>query len=251
LGPEVRTIKITVQYDGSAFSGFQRQPGLRTVQEVLEEGLSRIFGHSARVTGAGRTDAGVHALGQVVSTICQGSIPAARIVEAANSVLPDDLALVSAEEAAPGFHARRAARSKIYMYIFDTSPQRSPFLCRYSLHVKRDLDSAAMDEACGYFVGRQDFSAFRASGSGVKTSIRTVLRAQVRRLPCFDACVAFEIAADGFLYNMVRIMASLLLDAGTGRIRPQEVQAIIESRKRSRVGATLPAQGLWLVSVQY
>ncbi len=249
--PGARTLKITLGYDGSAFSGFQRQRGLRTVQQVLEEGLGRIFGHPVRVAGAGRTDAGVHALGQVVSTVCAGSIPKASIVEAANSVLPEDIALVSVEEVIADFHARRDARSKTYRYVFDTSPQRSPFLCKYSFLVKRGLDTAAMGEAAGHFVGKQDFATFRATGSSVKTSVRHVLHAKVLPVPCFDRCIAFEIEADGFLYNMVRIMAGLLLDVGTGRTRPQDVQAIVESRDRSRVGATLPPQGLWLVSVQY
>jgi len=249
--PGVRTLKITLGYDGSAFCGFQRQRGLRTVQQVLEEGLGKVFGHTVRVAGAGRTDAGVHALGQAVSTACRGSIPTGNVVEAANSVLPEDVALVSVEEVAAGFHARRDARSKTYRYVFDTSPQRSPFRCKYSFFVKRDLDTAAMDEASRHFQGKQDFSAFRASGSSVKTSVRTILRARVLPVPCFDRCIAFEIEADGFLYNMVRIMAGLLLDVGNGRMRLQDVQAIIESHDRSRVGATLPPQGLWLVSVRY
>jgi len=251
VGPEVRTLKITLQYDGGAFCGFQQQRGLRTVQQVLEEGLGQVFGHDVRVTGAGRTDAGVHALGQVVSTTCRGSIPTARIVQAANSVLPDDLALSSAEEVAPGFHARRDAVGKTYRYVFDTSPARSPFRQRYSLYVGRDLDCGAMDEASKRFEGRHDFSAFRATGSSVKTSVRTVTAARVQEAPCFRGCIAFEITADGFLYNMVRIMAGLLLDVGTGRVDVEEVRAIIESRERSRVGATLPAAGLWLVCVQY
>ncbi|MDP2856862.1 MAG: tRNA pseudouridine(38-40) synthase TruA [Bacillota bacterium] len=244
-------MKIALQYDGSAFCGFQRQRGLRTVQQVLEEGLGKVFGHDVRVTGAGRTDAGVHALGQVVSTTCTGSIPTVRIVQAANSVLPEDLALVSAEEVAQGFHARRDAVGKTYRYVFDTSPARSPFRRRYSLYVGRGLDAGVMDEASKRFVGRHDFSAFRASGSSVKTSVRTVAGASVHELPHLRGCIAFEITADGFLYNMVRIMAGLLLDVGTGKVDVEKVRAIIESRDRSRVGATLPASGLWLVSVQY
>jgi tRNA pseudouridine38-40 synthase len=201
--------------------------------------------------GAGRTDAGVHALGQVVSTTCWGSIPTSRIVEAANSVLPDDMALVSAEDAQEGFDARRDAVGKTYIYVFDMSPARSPFRQRYSLHVGKRLDVAAMEEASRHFVGTHDFSAFRASGSSVKTSVRTVREARVHDMPCFQGCVAFEITADGFLYNMVRIMAGLLLDVGSARVGAREAPAIIESRDRSRAGATLPACGLWLKSVQY
>jgi len=267
-GGPVRTLKIVVEYEGTAFSGFQRQRDLRTVQLVLEEALSKIFGHLARVAGAGRTDAGVHALGQVVSTRCEGSIPTERIAEACNSVLPPDVAVRSVQEVADDFHARKSATGKSYRYVFSTGSHRSPFLARYAFHVKGVLDVQAMGRAAGHFRGTHDFRAYRATGSSVRTSKRTVFDTGVFEAGVFETgvlaslgerperepperTVVFRVTADGFLYNMVRIMAGTLLLAGTGRMSPDDVPAIIESGDRERAGRTLPAHGLWLWEVGY
>lgn len=243
---------MIVEYEGTWFHGFQAQGNLRTVQSVLEEALGKIFGHPARIVAAGRTDAGVHARGQVISTRCEGRIPTAHIVQAVNSILPSDVAVRSVEEVEHTFHARKSARSKVYRYYIAYGGARSPFLARYALDIDHDLITEWMVEAARHYCGRHDFTAFRAAGTGVKTSTRTVLDSRVWvEEGCFGRIVCFQVEANGFLYNMVRIMAGTLLEVGKGRIRPGQIPDIIESRDRNSAGPTLPARGLWLWEVRY
>lgn len=242
---------MTLEYDGGGFHGFQSQGELRTVQSEVESALSRLFSGDVKVVGAGRTDAGVHARAQVVSSVVSGSIPTRNIARAANSILPKDIALTAVREMPPGFDANRSAQSKVYRYYYYTAPNRSAFCCRYACWIGAPLDVGSMRLAAGHFVGSHDFSAFRAAGSAVKTSVRDVLGASVSEIPENRRLVCFEVEATGFLYNMVRIMAGTLLEVGRGKMAVADVRAAVRSKERASAGPTAPPQGLWLWEVRY
>jgi len=237
-----------VQYDGTGYHGFQRQPGLVTVQELLEKAIKAITGEEVRVTGAGRTDAGVHARGQVVNFHTAGTIPDERFPFALNSVLPPDVVVVGVERVSPEFHARRNAISKVYRYSVLNRVFPCPFLRRYAYHVPQRLDLPAMMEAAGYLVGRHDFASFRAAGSSARTTIRTLTGLEWRRE---GDLLHLRAEADGFLYHMVRAIAGTLLEVGRGKLEPEEVRRILEARNRDLAGPTAPAHGLCLEEVRY
>jgi tRNA pseudouridine38-40 synthase len=243
-----RTLKLTVAYDGTAFHGFQRQANALTVQQVLEERLARIFGHPVKVVGAGRTDAGVHAYGQVVSLRTTGSIPTDRVAQAARSVLPDAIVVTAAAEVAATFHARYAAKSKIYLYRLHTGAVPDPFLRNYAWHLADGTDAAAMHAAAQRTVGEHDFSAFRAAGGAPGSPVRTILAASCRR---DGPLTEFSFWGTGFLYHMVRNLVGTLVDVGLGRISADDFAAILASRDRNRAGITAPPQGLYLKQVLY
>ncbi|MEW6082456.1 MAG: tRNA pseudouridine(38-40) synthase TruA [Bacillota bacterium] len=243
-----RHIKATVQYDGTAYAGFQRQKGLATIQGELESALSFIAGHPLRVVGAGRTDAGVHAVGQVVCFSLEGNIPTERIPEAANARLPADIALWDAVEVPTGFHPQYEAVSKLYSYTVWRDRRRSPFYSKYSYHFWEDLSMDPLVEAANVLVGEHDFRAFRAMGSSVKGSVRTLNRLDVNEEGPF---LRFYLEADGFLYNMVRIIVGTLLETGRGRLTPGDVRHALETGERGMAGPTVPASGLCLEQVRY
>jgi tRNA pseudouridine38-40 synthase len=251
MGSEVRTLKMVLQYEGTGFHGFQRQGDKRTVQSEVESALASVFGHVVRVAGAGRTDAGVHALGQVISTTCSGTIPTAQIAAAANSLLPDDVAVVRVDEVCGGFHAQKSAQGKVYRYLIHNSRIKSPFASRFSYLVEQELDAEGMAIAASHFLGEHDFTCMRAAGSTVKTSTRIVREARVWVDDWFGRTVFFQVEANGFLYNMVRIMAGTLLSVGRGKVSPEDIPGILASKDRKRAGQTLPPHGLWLVLVKY
>jgi len=237
-----------VQYDGTDYAGFQVQPDQRTVQQELEDALARLLGETVRVTAASRTDAGVHALGQVVSFATESAIPAERIPRALSDLLPVAVSCVAAEDCPPSFHPRFEARSKLYTYRILNRATPSPFICRYAWHVPDALDVGAMREGAGYVVGTHDFAAFRAAGSAVRDTRRTVSRLDVET----DAdIIEARIEGDGFLYMMVRIIIGTLAEVGRGRMSPAEVGEIIAGRDRHSAGPTAPPQGLCLVRVTY
>ena len=247
-----RTLKLTVAYDGTDFHGFQAQAGsrLRTVQETLESAWERLTGERVRMTGAGRTDAGVHALGQVVGFVTASvSIPEARVPYAMNSVLPDDVRVTACERAPQGFHARFDAIAKTYAYRIDNQPFPSPLLRRYAHFVAVPLDLAAMQAGACHLVGRHDFAAFAGAGGPPRRTVRHVMRCTVTGEP--GGLVVVEVEADGFLYHMVRSIVGTLLVVGRGERPPQWVRDVLESRDRSQAGPTAPAKGLVLVSVRY
>lgn len=256
-----RRIKATLSYDGTAYHGFQRQGrGLRTVQDVLYEAIAAITGGPPqRFAAAGRTDAGVHALGQVVAFDVDSSVPTGRIAQALNANLPGDVSAVEAVEVAPGFHPRFDATGKTYAYTFYgwETGARQALLARYALYVPQPPDLDAIREAAAVIVGRHDFSAFQDSGRPVKDATRTVAECRLEygeyRRPPLEGIRAAHlfVRADGFLYHMVRIVAGTLLEVGRGRLCPGDVAEILAPGDRQSAGPTLPPQGLCLMRVHY
>ncbi len=245
-----RTIKLVVEYDGTGLSGWQRQDNGPTVQQHLEEVLARMVGGTVAVVGASRTDAGVHALGQVASFQTGSSIPLDGFRMGMNSLLPPAIAVVSAEEAAADFHARFSARGKRYRYSILTRSSRAP-LIRHRVWHKGGarLDLAAMRAAAAALPGERDWSAFRAAGCTARTA--------VRRIDSVDLAepgpgrIDLEVRGNAFLRNMVRILVGTLVEVGLGRIEPGQVAEIVASGDRTRAGPTAPAHGLTLVEVLY
>lgn len=250
-----RNVRLLVQYDGTDLHGFQRQKGDLSVQEALEGAIRQVTGQAPLLAAAGRTDAGVHALGQVVSFRTAARLPLERLPWALNAHLPPSIVVQSAEEVPPDFHARFSARAKTYRYAIQNSRFPVPLVGRYAYLWREPLDVEAMGRAAGHLVGRHDFAAFRATGSSARTTVRTVLdcRVEAEPLPGTEGgrLLTIWVTADGFLYNMVRIMAGTLLEVGAGRRVPDDLPGILASRQRARAGKTLPPHGLCLVRVDY
>ncbi len=239
-----------LRYVGTDFCGYQVQPSCRTVQGVLNEAAEALFGVPTAITGCSRTDSGVHAEAFYLTMTPKGGnfIPPARLPLAFQTCLPPDLALVAATEVPDSFHARHDVKSKTYVYRIHASRTRDPFLHHRSFWVKQRLDLAAMQEAASHFVGTQDFAAFMAEGSPVDSTVRTVFSATVERE---GECILFRVTGDGFLYNMVRIMAGTLIDVGAGRMCAAAIPDVIASCDRTRAGQTAPPEGLTLAAVDY
>jgi tRNA pseudouridine38-40 synthase len=266
-GGEGRTIGLTLAYEGTAFAGWQRQPDRRTVQEVVELALESIDERPVSVVGAGRTDAGVHALGQVASARLRTALPPDVLRRALNARLPDDVRVVAVRDMPAGFDARHDARAKTYRYALATGPPPSPFVRRLVWHVSRRLDIGAMQAAARLLVGEHDFAAFQSAGSDVETSVRRLLRSALvespPRLPSGGMVAADDDAGDGFrllhyrvtgtgfLRHMVRTIVGTLVEIGSGRWPPEEMARILESGDRRRAGATAPPHGLILMRVHY
>ena len=254
--PQVsRNIKLVIQYDGTGLHGFQRQKGDLSIQEALERAIREVTGKPAVLAAAGRTDAGVHALGQVVSFRSASALPLDRFPWALNAHLPPGIVVQEAREVPPDFHARFSARSKAYRYTIQNAHFPVPLMSRCAYLWREPLDVAAMDQAARRLEGRHDFAAFRATGSSAKTSVRTVLRCRVEAEPLTGTAngrlVQVWVEADGFLYNMVRIIAGTLLEVGAGRRDPEDVVKALTSGDRALAGRTLPPQGLCLMAVHY
>ena len=244
----MRRFKLVLEYEGTAYHGWQIQPGLLTIQGILQGLLARIAGVPVQVTGAGRTDAGVHALGQVGSFAADLRLDPLTLRRALNASLPSDIVVSQVEEAPPEFDARRSARSKLYRYSLLRRDYPSAWLARHSLYVPASLDAEAMAVAARAVIGTHDFSAFRAGTCTARTPVRTVMEAAWRTE---GDLWHFEITANAFLQHMVRILLGTLLEVGRGKRPPAEVADILASRDRRRAGKTAPPQGLCLVRVHY
>ncbi len=245
-----KKILLTVAYDGTAYFGFQKQANESqpTIQKALEKTFSAFFKQEVVCVGASRTDRGVHAFGQRVTIEVDTTVPVHKLPLALHSFLPEDISVVDAKEVDFDFHPRYDCVSKRYEYKIYNGEYRNPVYRNFSEFIGKRLDIIAMDEAAQCFVGKHDFKAFSASGGSAKTSVRTVFSASVEKRGDF---IIFSVTGDGFLYNMVRIMAGTLILAGEGRILPQYTAEILKSLDRTKAGKTASPQGLTLMEINY
>jgi len=244
-----RLLKVTLEYDGTEFAGWQVQPGERTVQGVLEAAFSDLEGGPVAVTGAGRTDAGVHALGQVASVESGLALPAGAVAAALNARLPDDLLVRSVEEAPPGFHARYSAVSRRYLYLIGLSP--SPLWRRHRWLVTYDLDRDRMGEAARHLEGERDFSSFAIAGSEPNHHRCRVSLVSLEWEPRYGGMIAFRMEANRFLRGMVRSIVGTLVEVGRGRTAPADIPGVLAALDRSAAGPTAPPWGLYLERITY
>jgi tRNA pseudouridine38-40 synthase len=247
----MQRIKLTLSYDGSSYSGWQIQtkpPGIKTIQGVVEDGLKKLTGEEIKVIAAGRTDAGVHALGQVIHFETKSPIPIDRYPKALASVLPKDIVPLKAVAVDNSFHARYSAKLKTYHYTIDQGVMPHVFWRRFAYHHPFPLNLAEMKKAANLLIGTHDFTSFCASGSGVKNFVRTITSCALWQEEQF---IHLEIKGNGFLYNMVRIIAGTLVEVGQGKLSPSQITSIIAARDRNAAGPTLPPEGLHLVKVEY
>ena len=293
----MRNIKLIIEYDGTGYHGWQSQINAVAVQDVVVSAIKKLTGEEISLSGSSRTDTGVHALGQVANFLTAASIPSDKFAFALNSMLPEDIVIRKSEEADMDFHSRFSARGKKYRYLIYSSAFPSALLRHRAWHVIYRLDAAAMAEGAKYFMGTHDFKAFMATGSSVRSTVRTISsislnepdakcvcgssmtdpevtdmamvhvsdRIQESRPYAFvsnkncpqmaaqpaSTILALEIAGDGFLYNMVRIIAGTLVQVGYGKIKPEDIPGIIEGGDRKKAGKTAPAHGLYLMEVYY
>jgi tRNA pseudouridine38-40 synthase len=242
-------IKIIVSYDGAAFSGYQVQPNKRTVQLELENALKKMHkGNAIKVISSGRTDAGVHAIGQVCHFDTDLSIPNEAWVKALNALLPEDIYVSHAQVVSTDFHARFSTTAKEYRYKILTGKHRDVFQRNYMYHYPYELNFKAMQDAAAYCIGTHDFSSFCAANTDVKDKVRTIFSIDLQKQGN-EIILVFK--GNGFLYNMVRILVGTLLEVGNGKIEVSEIISIIKSKNRANAGKTAPAQGLYLWEVFY
>lgn len=244
----MRRLGLVVEYDGTGYAGWQRQPGTPTVQAALEEALAVLVQAPCRIVGAGRTDAGVHALGQVAHTSAASGLPAARIRDGLNALLPPDIAVSHVSEAADDFHARRDARLRVYRYAVLARPLPSALLRRYAWHIPDPLDVGAMQAAGTVLVGRYDFAAFRVTGT---PTVSTVCQVRALRVQARGSLLVVTVAADRFLRQMVRRIVGTLVLVGRGAMSPAAAEALAAGRASHPAGPPAPAHGLFLVRVVY
>lgn len=244
----MRRIHLIVEYDGTNYAGWQRQSNAMTVQEKLERAVKKLTGETVCVSGASRTDAGVHALGQSAHFDTESRIPADKFSFALNTLLPPDVRVVSSEELAPDFHSRFSGRGKRYRYLIHAAPHAGALNRLTHAHVIYPLDVERMRAEARDLLGTHDFAAFAASGSVVKDTVRTIWRADVMEN---GSEIALIVEGNGFLYNMVRIIAGTLIGVGSGKLPSGAFRRAIESGNRLDLGVTAPAHGLTLMEVFY
>ena len=245
----MRTIKLVVEYDGTHYLGWQVQPKGSTIQEVLQEKLFSLTGERVHLMGSGRTDAGVHALGQVAHFKTKSLLDPQTIQRALNGLLPSDIVIQSVVEVDEGFHARRSSKSKVYEYRILNRNLRSAFHKGYAWHIPQKLNLKEMKKATRQLIGEHDFASFQSVGSPQKTTFRKVNRAEWRLGR--DGFLRFEIEANGFLKQMVRAIVGTLVEVGKGKIRSKAFRRVLDSKDRSKAGPTAPAHGLFLKEVKY
>ena len=245
----MRNLKLTLQYDGTEFFGWQMQPGRRTVQEVCETAVFEITRERIRLNASGRTDSGVHALGQVANFHTPTKLRCEVLVKAINAKLPEDVRVRECVEVPQSFCANKDAVRKLYRYVISDSRTPSPILRKYSWQTKQPLNEAAMNQAASQLIGRHDFLSFETEGPNRLSSVRTITRLTVERRD--QEYLWLEVEADGFLYNMVRAIAGTLFQVGRGYWRAGLMKEILASRDRGKAGPTAPPEGLFLVNVTY
>ena len=244
----MRNIKLTIEYDGKDFNGWQKQPNKLNIQGSIEQAIKQITGEDVELNASGRTDAGVHALGQVANFKTNSNIPIDKMAIAINSKLKRSIIIKKAEEVDERFHSRLSCKRKTYRYVINNTPEGSAIYRNLETHIPQKLDVDKMKEAVKYFEGEHDFNAFKASGTSSKSSVRTIYETNLYKK---DDKIYIELTGNGFLYNMVRIIAGTLVEVGLGKIKPEEIPEIIKSQKRENAGKTLPPNGLYLVKVMY
>lgn len=255
----MRCVKLLLEYNGAGYQGWQTQRTGRTLQDVIRAAVVSLTGEDIRLTGASRTDAGVHALGQVAVFSTGSGLPVEVIRRALNAKLPSDIRVLQAEETTAEFHPRFAAISKSYFYLISISRVHSAFLAPYLWYIAADLDLAAMRTAADCLLGKHDFSAFRAAGCGAKTTVRTISSLEISEADAISfmtaslpgAFIKIRIEADAFLRYMVRNIVGTLAEVGTGKTSPEDFSRILGSRDRTQAGPTAPPQGLFLERLIY
>ena len=244
----MRNIKLTIEYDGKDFNGWQKQPNKLNIQGEIERAIEEITGEKVELNASGRTDAGVHALGQVANFKNNSNIPIEKIPIALNTKLKKSIRIQNAEEVDERFHSRFNCKEKTYRYIINNSEYGTAIYRTLEFCVPQKLNIEEMQKAVKHFEGEHDFKAFKASGTSSKSSVRTIYKAEVTKK---DNRIYIELTGNGFLYNMVRIISGTLVDVGLGKIKESDIPSIIESKNRQMAGKTLPPQGLYLVNVKY
>ena len=248
----LRNVKLTIAYEGAYYHGWQIQPGFTTVQGVLTEAVRSLLGPEIRVCGASRTDAGVHALGQVGLIQIDSPIPTENLAKAITDRLPENIAIVKAEDVPMGFDVITGVTRKLYRYTIHGGPVRPALHMRHCWHVPTELDLRAMDEAAGHLVGRRDFKSFAAAADSRRDTVRTIFRCEATDGPVDDGrWVYVDAEGDGFLYNMVRNIVGTLVEVGVGRWRPEKISEILEARDRRAAGPIAPPNGLCLMWIKY
>ena len=244
----MRNIKLTIEYDGKDFNGWQKQPNKLNIQGEIERAIYNITKEEVDLIGSGRTDAGVHAWNQIANFKTNSNISIEKMAIAINSQLKNSIVVKKAEEVDERFHSRYNAKRKTYRYVINNTEYGSAIYRNLEYHFPIKLNVEKMQEAVKYFEGEHDFKAFKSSGTSGKNSVRTIYKAEVKT---DGERILIELTGNGFLYNMVRIISGTLLDVGLGKIEPREIEDIINSKDRTRAGKTLPAHGLYLVKVNY
>ena len=229
--------------------GWQRQPNKLNIQGSIEAAIKQITGEDEELTASGRTDAGVHAWGQVANFKTESNLPVEKFPIAINTKLKRSIRVIKAEEVDERFHSRLSCKRKTYRYVINNSEFSSAIYRNLETHISQKLDIVKMQQAVKYFEGEHDFKAFKASGTSSKSSVRTIYKAEVYEMP--NNRIYIELTGNGFLYNMVRIIAGTLVEVGLNKIKPEDIPNIIKNGKRELAGKTLPPNGLYLLSVEY
>ena len=244
----MRNIKLIIEYDGTNYHGWQIQKNAKTIQGVLVDAIKNLTKEETVLNGSGRTDSKVHAYGQVANFKTNSNIPAEKFSFALNRIIPEDIVVKKSEEVDMDFHARFSAQAKTYRYLIYNSKFPSALLRNRAWYIHYPLNFEDMKRAADFFIGTHDFSAFRASGSDVECSIRTISRISLDKN---GDIISLEVTASGFLYNMMRIIAGTLIEVGRGKIKYEDIKEIIEGGNRKKAGQTAPPEGLYLVEVYY